>query len=775
MVAVLVLVAVSLVRLTTGGTRIGLDAAVQIYPSYIFLGDQLRAGEIPFWNPHVFSGTPFVADFQSGWGYIPAMALFTLFPVWLAVPLWLAFHQAIAAFGTYVLARILGIGPGGAVVASISLVLSGWFWSRAGCCPIEVGVAAWMPLALIGVELSFRTRDWQSCVLWWIFAGASISQILTISFGPAGYYVLLAIVAFVAYRTVIAPATAGAVWRTRLLVGALNGGAIFLIAFGLSAVAALPRLEYLNDSNLAEGYETWQGVKGGWSAGTAADRILGRTSYYGGGSTVVFALAGIVLARRRPSVVFLGVLATAALLFSLRDATPIHWVPYRLLPKFEDLQSNLPERIMVVFYPVSALLAGFAVDALVQGKVTRQARVAALCAGLIATTIGVWSAVQSEVVPAATVLVMVLATGVIGLAVRISSRGRAAFLLPVVLAILLADLVLAGSDIVESGRRGLLQPHADLHAYYEPTPAARFLQELDGQSTGPFRFLSYAPGIIRGEPEGNVLYRYSFHRRTAAWFVLNNRATAHGLDDVQGQSNPMQIQRFAEYLTALNGRTQDYHDANIYAAGLESPLLDLLNARYIILPADFPPDRTDLERLAREYQTVYEDEHVRIVENQEALPRAWIVHDARTIQRGEALPLLAEGRIDPRQSALVEDELPALGEPPPGAPESATIITSHASLMAIATETAAPGLLVLSEISYPSWHAYVDGERVDVLVANHALRAVPIPAGRHQVELRYESTMFTVGLGLTVATLTACTAASSIVGFLWLRRRRSTH
>ena len=42
----------------------------------------------------------------------------------------------------------------------------------------------------------------------------------------------------------------------------------------------------------------------------------------------------------------------------------------------------------------------------------------------------------------------------------------------------------------------------------------------------------------------------------------------------------------------------------------------------------------------------------------------------------------------------------------------------------------APGLLVLSEVYYPAWKAYVDDLPVPLLAANHALRAVPVPADR---------------------------------------------
>ncbi len=46
-------------------------------------------------------------------------------------------------------------------------------------------------------------------------------------------------------------------------------------------------------------------------------------------------------------------------------------------------------------------------------------------------------------------------------------------------------------------------------------------------------------------------------------------------------------------------------------------------------------------------------------------------------------------------------------------------------------------LLVFSEITYPGWKAFLDGRPVDLLTADHAFRALFVPAGEHQVEFRF--------------------------------------
>ncbi|MBT5875017.1 MAG: YfhO family protein [Candidatus Latescibacteria bacterium] len=62
-----------------------------------------------------------------------------------------------------------------------------------------------------------------------------------------------------------------------------------------------------------------------------------------------------------------------------------------------------------------------------------------------------------------------------------------------------------------------------------------------------------------------------------------------------------------------------------------------------------------------------------------------------------------------------------------------------------------PGILVLGEVYYPAWKAYIDGEKVEILKANDTMRAVALRSGRHQVVMRYESAAVTWGLVISVA------------------------
>jgi hypothetical protein len=66
-----------------------------------------------------------------------------------------------------------------------------------------------------------------------------------------------------------------------------------------------------------------------------------------------------------------------------------------------------------------------------------------------------------------------------------------------------------------------------------------------------------------------------------------------------------------------------------------------------------------------------------------------------------------------------------------------------------------PGVLILSEPIYPSWNVYVNGQPAEALRAFGLLRAVALPAGRWQVEWRFEPLTVYAGMALSLTTLAA--------------------
>ncbi len=120
--------------------------------------------------------------------------------------------------------------------------------------------------------------------------------------------------------------------------------------------------------------------------------------------------------------------------------------------------------------------------------------------------------------------------------------------------------------------------------------------------------------------------------------------------------------------------------------------------------------------------------------------------------------MLSTGAVDPATTALLDEGTIAVQQPPSGTIDVAEVREYEPERMLVRTSSVADGLLVLSEAYYPAWKAYVDGRPTELYVANHILRAVPVPAGNHEVELRYESWTLRVGILVSFAAYSALVA-----------------
>jgi len=56
-------------------------------------------------------------------------------------------------------------------------------------------------------------------------------------------------------------------------------------------------------------------------------------------------------------------------------------------------------------------------------------------------------------------------------------------------------------------------------------------------------------------------------------------------------------------------------------------------------------------------------------------------------------------------------------------------------------ETEAPdrAFLVVADSDFPGWSARVDGSPAQIAPTNLLVRGIPLPGGRHRVEMRYET------------------------------------
>jgi len=145
-----------------------------------------------------------------------------------------------------------------------------------------------------------------------------------------------------------------------------------------------------------------------------------------------------------------------------------------------------------------------------------------------------------------------------------------------------------------------------------------------------------------------------------------------------------------------------------------------------------------------------------------ARPRAWVVGAARVARGREAFETLAGASFDSRREVLLSEGRPSSA--PADFVASARIRQMVADGVALDVEASAPGFLVLADAFDPGWRATVDGAPVAVARANVAFQAVPVPAGRHVVEMVYRPRAVFRGLALTGLALLAMLALAAWPG-----------
>jgi hypothetical protein len=138
---------------------------------------------------------------------------------------------------------------------------------------------------------------------------------------------------------------------------------------------------------------------------------------------------------------------------------------------------------------------------------------------------------------------------------------------------------------------------------------------------------------------------------------------------------------------------------------------------------------------------------VKIYENMDGLPRAYLVHNVLAAANADqSLTRVAAQDFDPAHTAVVEGLAGFRSTAAPG--DGATLLSYAPERVVIESTSAEPALLVLSDSDDPGWQATVDGAPVPIYRTNVMLRGVAVPAGRHRVEFVYRPVAWRQGLWL---------------------------
>ena len=715
-------------------------------------------GRVPGWAPHLLGGTPFIEALSGGDSlYPPSVLLLMLAPPHRALGWKLVLHIFLAGIFFYSWVRAVGGSRAAGLLGGVAYMLA----------PFLVGfihpghdgkifVTALAPLMFWMTERHFRDPGWVS------FSGVGLvvaSIIYTTHFQMA-YFLFGGVGMYAIFRSIqLGRGVDEAGFGSRPRAGALRL-ILFLTASVTGAAGAawqlLPAAEYVTEysrrtqmTSAATGQvgRDWSSsfsmnpeevaslvvpefagnLAGGgipWATGTYWGRNGFKDNHeYAGLIVLLLAAVSFLGGPRRQLRLFLTGLGGLAVLFSLGANTPIWGLFYQFVPGISLFRA--PGMASFLFGFAVITLSALGLDRLItvvsSGNAAELKRIQKLLA--VSTA-------------AIAVVGFLLVTGIFTemwttlVYPDIGERQRqvlGSHLPNVVRGCAIVMLLSAALTVIVWGLRnqrislpagvGLIVALAGVDAFRVDQP---FVQTMD------FYEWSRADANIR-----TLLERETDGEPYRLWSLARNdqdvSAAMHGIELAAGH-HPNDLSRYRE-LIGMEGSGS--------AMNLGNPnVRRILNVKYILWP--------DLERGAapdgpivsqtqladgRVFQTLFSDI---------GLPRARLVGSAVVKSDTEAVPYIMSAEHDPEIEVVLAANPGGIldGGVPTGSVEWSLRQPDQLELSVMSDRAA---FLVISDNWFPAWRATVDDEHVDVLRANHTLRAIRVPEGRSTVRMWYES------------------------------------
>ncbi|MGD9497592.1 MAG: hypothetical protein AB7Y46_14925 [Armatimonadota bacterium] len=709
-----------------------LDAVQQFYPWRLYASRQVRQGIVPLWTPEMLSGSPFVGNNQSAVFYPETWLHYVIRPLKALGWATLAFLM-VAGCGMYAFLRSIGLRPLASAIGGVSFMLSGYFvgWLT---FPSFRSVPAWLPLMLLGFERSVpRGR-----AAWLGLTALGTGMQFLAGNLHISIYVLLGFALYVVAR-LLGLAVDGQ--RPRRLAAQAGLALAAVVTGSLLAGCQLgPSLEFarLNYRTKGVSYQTqvshalappqlllglmpdifgnpadgnhWGGDLNTWWG--RAFRTYTESAWYFGIAPLVLGLAGLTVAPRRQSWFWLGMLLFA---LALAFGTPLNAILYHLVPGYGQLTGIA--RAVVLACTAGAVLGALGCEALMAADDHAPAAriVAAICGLLLVIGLSggaaVWVFTGSleaaglagagayTLVQMGRFTLLVIATWAL-LAWSIGPGARYGWYALVVLVAL--DMAVFMQRHTPEGRTEYLDLQPDIVAAIRADP-------------GPARIASIGPDFLdRMPPNTHMIF---------------------DLQSAQGSESLI----YAPYQRLMEAALSErYGFEQIDPA---HPVLDLLAVRYLVSTVEVQERGW---RLAGRFET-------RLYENEEAAPRAFL---ARAIfahpDADSVLAAITRPDLDPLSAHL---HTPGVASGP--APHDGEVrITRYAANSVRVQGEMPPGSwLVLADVAYPGWRAWVDGRAATIVPANLVLRAVHLPRGAHVVQFAYLPASFTLGMFATLLAL----------------------
>lgn len=705
------------------------DYGLFTYPVAYYAHESFWHGEAPLWNLLNNCGVPFLAQWNTSVCY-PLSLIYMLFPLPCSLNYFCLGHLVLAGAGMYLLAyrwtqNKLAASIAGLIFALNGLMLNSLMWTS------NLAALSWLPFVMLWVEQAWQSGGRRIIVIA-VLAGAM--QMLS---GAPEIIVFTWIMLGILWL--------GQTWRKRIPFWLTLRRTVVVIVLitGLSAIQLLPFFDLLKHSERDSSYtvaDAYPMPVWGWANfivpvfhcmrtvfGTCLQTGQPWTSsYYLGNGTLALAAVAVWRLRRQPGICGLAGAAFAGLVLALGNDGYVYawlkhimpWVGFARYPiKFVS--------IPIFTVPLLAAYGFSSFQGAISQNVKRNERVLFFAAAfLLLMVIIILAAARWLLDPAdgwqltwrdgaLRALFLIAIVGVISVFIRIPQVRLRGFMGLAVLALVGFDLVTSGlnaNPTVVTKAFGPLELNMSSRPKYGESRAMLSQQAL--------LYLHFAK-------TENPLYYYVGLRGA----LFENCNIPENITKVDGFCS-LHLKDEGDIEGVLYGVDPNKVGTNTPPV----PLLDFLGVSQISTP-----------------NAIFAWQ-----ERKSFLPL--VTAGQRPIFAGEVetYKKLESEDFDPRHTVYLP--LSARNEVTVTNASEAKIISQQfaAQRLQLMVESPTPALVVIAQAFYHDWHAFVDGKPIPILRANHAFQALEVPAGQHEITLRYEDWAFRIGAAVSALTLLGC-------------------
>lgn len=176
------------------------------------------------------------------------------------------------------------------------------------------------------------------------------------------------------------------------------------------------------------------------------------------------------------------------------------------------------------------------------------------------------------------------------------------------------------------------------------------------------------------------------------------------------------------------------------------PVINMLNTKYIISGGQ---------------------QGSQVFPNPDALGAAWFVKTIKWVNSPQE-EMDALTTFNPADTVVIDKKFQPIANKPFSFDSSAKIelVKNDNDIVTYKSSSTTPQFAVFSEVYYDKgWKVFIDGNEVEYVKANYVLRAMPVPAGNHTIEFKFDPASQKIG---STVTLICSVLMIALLGFgLW--------